>query len=47
MANLIPAPQPGEYKPYAFAYVSLVPEGGRISEILKAGARATEELMRS
>jgi hypothetical protein len=47
MATLIPAPHPGEYKPYAIAYVSLVPEGARIVEVLQAGAEVTEELVRS
>ena len=47
MATLIPRPQPGEYRDYASAYVSLVQEGGRIADYLQAGAATMQALIRA
>ena len=47
MATHVPSPLPGEYKPYAIAYVSLVLKDLPILNVLRDGAQATEQLMRS
>lgn len=47
MAHQISRPFLGEYRDYAVAYVSLVPDDGLIVEHLEAGARRFESLMRA
>ena len=43
----ITRPSPGEYRDYAIAYVSLVPEDGQIVDHLEAGGRRFEAWLRA
>lgn len=45
--DVIARPQPGEYRDYMGAYVSRVPDDGRIIDHLKAGLEAVKSLVNS
>jgi uncharacterized damage-inducible protein DinB len=47
MVTRISRPAPGEYRDYAIAYVSLVPDDGLILDHLEANARRFEALLRA
>ena len=40
--NLIPKPQPGEYAPYAFMYIALLPDDGQVLKHLRDNLEATK-----
>ena len=42
----IPKPQPGEYPPYASAYIDLLPNDGNVLEHMQSNLKAVEELVR-
>lgn len=43
----IPKPQPGEYAPYAIAYIDLIPEDGRLLQHLQENLQAASDLVLS